>query len=76
MELVPLGRVLKPHGLKGEFCVEIYADSPFILEGLNRLYLQLPGKKPRATALLSWRVHQGRALLLVERSTGRDQAEF
>jgi 16S rRNA processing protein RimM len=74
-KLVELGRVQKPHGLRGELCIELYADSPFIFEGLRRVYLQLPGKKPRPCVLEGWRAHQGRALIQVDRSQGRDQAE-
>lgn len=73
--LVELGRVQKPHGLKGELCIEMYADSPFIFEGLGRVYLRLPGQKPRPCALEAWRPHQGRALIQVDRSQGRDQAD-
>jgi 16S rRNA processing protein RimM len=75
VRLVELGRVEKPHGLRGELCIELYADSPFIFEGLTRVYLRLPGKKPRPCVLEGWRAHQGRALILVDRSQGRDQAE-
>ncbi len=75
VRLVELGRVQKPHGLKGELCIELYADSPFLFEGIKRVYLQLPGKKPKPCELLEWRPHQGRALILVDRCQGRDQAE-
>ena len=75
VKLVELGRVQKPHGLRGELCIEPYADSPFIFEGLARVYLQLPGKKPKPCVLESWRPHQGRALITVDRCQGRDQAE-
>lgn len=75
VRLVEVGRVSKPHGLKGELCIELYADSPFLFEGLRRVYLQLPGKKPRPCELLEWRPHQGRVLVLLDRCQGRDQAE-
>lgn len=75
VRLVELGRVEKPHGLRGELCIELYADSPFIFEGLTRVYLRLSGKKPKPCVLEGWRAHQGRALILVDRSQGRDQAE-
>jgi len=75
VRLVELGRVQKPHGLRGELCIELYADSPFLFEGLSRIYLQLPGKKPKPCRLEEWRPHQGRVLILVDRCQGRDQAE-
>jgi 16S rRNA processing protein RimM len=42
---------------------------------LTRVYLRLPGKKPKPCILEGWRAHQGRALITVDRSQGRDQAE-
>ncbi len=75
VKLVELGRVEKPHGLRGELCIELYADSPFLFEGLTRVYLRLPGKKPKPCQVEGWRPHQGRVLLLLDRSQGRDQAE-
>ncbi|GAB1410256.1 ribosome maturation factor RimM [Desulfovibrionales bacterium] len=74
--LVELGRVEKPHGLKGELCITLFADSPLIFADLTRIYLRQEGKKPRACAVLAAREHQGRALVFVDRCQGRDQAEF
>ena len=76
VELVEFGRVEKPHGLKGELCIALFADSPLLLENVRRIYLRLPGKKPRPCQIEAWRVHQQRVLLLVDRCQGRDQAEF
>lgn len=75
VRLVTVGRVLKPHGLRGELCIELHADSPFLFEGLSRIYLELPGKKARPCILEGWRPHQDRVLILVDRCQGRDQAE-
>lgn len=74
-KLVELGRVEKPHGLKGELCIELYVGSPSFFEGLRRMYLRLPGKKPKPCHIQAWRPHQRRILLLVDRCQGRDQAE-
>jgi len=74
-KLVELGRVEKPHGLRGELCIELYADSPFLFEHLARVYLRLPGKKPKPCRVEAWRPHRGRVLLMLDRSQGRDQAE-
>lgn len=73
--LVGVGRVLKPHGLRGELCVEIHASSPLFFEGLSRIYLELPGRNARPCIVEAWRPHQNRVLLQVDRSQGRDQAE-
>lgn len=73
--LVELGRVEKPHGLKGELCIDLFADSPLIFEDLSRIYLRMDGKNPRPCAVQGVREHQGRALVQVDRCQGRDQAE-
>jgi len=73
--LVLCGKVLKPHGLKGELCIACYADSPFFLEGITRLYLQKEGQKPKPFRLISWRPHQNKMLVFFENIIGRSQAE-
>ncbi len=72
--LILFGRVVKPHGLKGEICVEQYASSLFSFENIRRVYLQQAGKNPRPFALTSWRPHNGRLLVFLERIDGRDKA--
>ena len=73
--LIHCGRVLKPHGLKGELCTLWFADSPLLLTGLPRLYLKLSGFSPRAFNIVSWRKHQGKYLVFLDKINGRDQAE-
>ncbi len=73
--LIHCGRVLKPHGLKGELCTLWFADSPLLLTGLPRLYLKLSGSVPKAFDIMSWRKHQGKYLVCLDRITGRDLAE-
>jgi 16S rRNA processing protein RimM len=73
--LVSCGKVLKPHGLKGELCIALYADSPFFLDSIERLYLQKEGQRPKPFRLLSRRPHQNKILVFFENIIGRDQAE-
>ncbi len=73
--LIHCGRVLKPHGLKGEVCTLWFADSPLLLSGLTRLYLRQGRKAPRAFNILSWRKHRNRYLVVLDKISGRDQAE-
>jgi 16S rRNA processing protein RimM len=73
--LIHCGRVLKPHGLKGELCTLWFSDSPLLLTGLRRVYLKNPGSSPRAFNILSWRTHHGKYLVCLDKITGRDLAE-
>ena len=70
-----VGRVVKPHGLKGELCVMHYTDSPFLFQELKRIYCRLPGKNPRRLTVESVRLHQEKPLVLFREINGRDQAE-
>ena len=73
--LVHIGKVLRPHGLKGELCIDIYADSPFLLDRITRIYLQQPGHKPKPFAIEGWQPHGRRFLLRLDRLRGmRDEA--
>ncbi len=77
--LLRIGDVVKPHGIKGELCVDYYADSPFLLDACPDLFLAPPGvaadDAARPFALRSWRVHKHRLLLFLAGVTDRNQAE-
>lgn len=73
--LVHLGKVNKPHGLKGELRVYVAPGSPFLLEGTDRIYLGLAGMNPRPFRLLSVRAGGRAQLFALEGISGRDQAE-
>lgn len=75
-ELVHCGRVIKPHGLKGELRVFWFADSPVHISQLPRLYLRRKNSGPRAFNIQSSREHQGSVLVFLENISGRDQAEY
>ena len=73
--LVHIGKVLRPHGLKGELCIDIYADSPFLLDRVSRIYLQRQGHKPKPFAVEGWQPHGKRIILRLDRIEGaRDEA--
>ncbi|WP_291322487.1 ribosome maturation factor RimM [Desulfonatronospira sp.] len=69
------GKVVKPHGLKGELCIIWYADSPLLLQGPDKIFLRLPGKRPVPFRTVGLREHQKRLLLQLDNVSGRDQAE-
>ncbi|MEF8822551.1 MAG: ribosome maturation factor RimM [Desulfohalobiaceae bacterium] len=69
-----LGRVRKPHGLKGEFRVESYADSPFLFESLPRVYLKREGRRPQKFLMESVRYAEEQILLRLEGIESRQRA--
>lgn len=74
-KLVSLGRITKPHGIRGELGVECYAESPFVFEDVPGLTLRRPGSRPRTYQPLSCRVHHDRVLLRLKGVEDRDAAE-
>lgn len=69
-----MGTLTRPHGIKGEFCIDWHADSPLLLD--TPLWLQGgPGEEPRRVRLLSVRRHRGRPLVLLEGVADRTAAE-
>ncbi|WP_239057815.1 ribosome maturation factor RimM [Pseudodesulfovibrio sp. JC047] len=72
---IPVGGVVKPHGIRGEFCIKSYADSPSIFGTIPAVYLQDGKKPPQPVTIASWREHKGLVLLTAKGVTDRDQAE-
>ena len=70
---VLIGRITKPHGIKGEVCVDFYADSPSILA--DEVWLKQPPAPPRAVGIIAARFHHDRLLLTLENSPDRNTAE-
>ena len=68
-----MGTLARPHGIKGEICVDWYADSPSLLDG--PFWLQAGDAPPRPARARSWRMHKGRPLLLLEGVTDRNDIE-
>ena len=75
MEMLVVAEVVKPHGLRGEVCIESHADSPFLFDEVPCLYLAKKGQKPRGFVVRSSRTHKGRVLLTFKGVEGRDEAE-
>lgn len=72
---VPVGKVIKAHGLKGELCISSYADSPFLFQDLDRVYLKVKGRYPQKHGIFDVRITAKRVLLSLESISGRDKAE-
>ena len=72
-ELIHMGTLARPHGIKGEICVDWYADSPDLLRGV--IYLQSGDETPRRVDGAKVRQHQGRPLLTLPHVPDRTAAE-
>ncbi len=55
------GKIVRTHGVRGEVCLEPWADSPEFLAGFKRLYWDGQGRED--AGVLACRVHKGQLLL-------------
>lgn len=69
-----IGRITKPHGIRGEVCVDFYADSPSILE--DTVWLKLSAAPPKPCGVIAARFHHNRLLLTLENVPDRTAAEL
>ena len=72
---VPVGGVARPHGIRGEFCIKSYADSPLLFGRVAALYLQDGNRTPKPYTVRAWREHKGLVLLTLDTVDDRDRAE-
>jgi 16S rRNA processing protein RimM len=72
---VLVGKVVKPHGIRGELCVESYADSPDLFFGLKAVLLGPPERRPASYRIRAAREHKGRLLLTLQGVDDRNRAE-
>lgn len=66
-----VGRITRPHGVRGELRVEVLTDYPEHIADLRRLYV---GKQHRPYKVLGVRFHQDIILLTLEGCADRDAA--
>ena len=67
-----IGKVLRPHGVRGELRLEIHTDSPSHLHEVGTVYI---GADHQPHGLKSFRSHQGLLLISVEGCEDRDEAD-
>ena len=58
------GKIVRTHGVKGELCLEPWADSADFLRQVKEFYFDEEGRRP--AGLQSSRVHKGRLLVTLE----------
>ncbi|MGE4298138.1 MAG: ribosome maturation factor RimM [Desulfovibrionaceae bacterium] len=74
-DYIAIGKVAKPHGLKGEVCVDYHADSPLFLEAGSAVFLARPGARPSPASVRAVRMHKGRPLVTFAHVADRTGAE-
>ncbi|HXK12179.1 MAG TPA: ribosome maturation factor RimM [Vicinamibacteria bacterium] len=74
-DLVLVGRVVKPHGRRGEVAVQPVSDRPDRFPTLRRAFVESPGGEARELRVLRCRPHQGRFVLAIDGVSTIDEAE-
>ncbi|MFN2433658.1 MAG: ribosome maturation factor RimM [Gemmatimonadota bacterium] len=70
-----VGRVARPHGLRGEVSVALLGDDPTRLTPGRELRFERPGEEPRTLRVASSRPQQKRLLVRFEGIATREEAE-
>ena len=69
-----LGQITRPHGVRGEVCVDWYAEDTAYLDG--EIFLEFPDGSARTFAVRSWRPHKNGLLVCLEGVNDRNAAEL
>lgn len=73
--LVHIGRVIKPHGVRGEVVIDPTTDDPNGRFAVGQVLLGKQSGKSRELEIKSMRPHQGRLLVSFREIPGRNEAE-
>ncbi|MBI2372126.1 MAG: 16S rRNA processing protein RimM [Deltaproteobacteria bacterium] len=73
--LVPLGKILKAQGLRGEVKLKPYSDSLGVLRAQSAVWLRFPSGRLVTQELAACRPHQAWAVLRFKGVETRDEAE-
>ncbi len=71
---IHMGTITRPHGIRGELCVDWYADSPRALRA--EFFLQAGNEPMRSVEGAKVRMHKGRPLLTLPDVQDRNAAEL
>ena len=71
--LVEIGVLTRPHGIRGELCINYYAESFDLLHG--ELFLQAGNLPPRNIRVTQVRMHHGQPVISLDGVTDRSMAE-
>ena len=79
--MVAVAHVAKPHGIRGELCMDSHAGSPLLFAPGHTLFLATPAAgggpgRPRPYTVLASREHTGRMLVTLEGVPDRTAADL
>ena len=74
-DLVQIGRVIKPHGVRGEVVVDATTDDPAGRFAVGEVLVGKQAGRERELTVKSMRPHQGRLLLFFDEVPDRNDAE-
>ncbi len=74
-DFVVVGKVVKPHGIRGEFCIKSFADSPLLFDEVPQLFLDRGRGRPKPLSMKTWRMHKGMVLMTAAGVSDRNMAE-
>lgn len=74
-ESVAVGRVLRPHGVRGEVVIEVLSDVPGRFQPGSRVQGIRPGKAPLTLTVAAGRPHKSGAVVRFAGCEGREAAE-
>lgn len=74
-DMVLIGRVIKPHGVRGEVVVDATTDDPDGRFAVGEVLLGVQTGREEQLTVKSMRPHQGRLLVRFEEVPGRNEAE-
>lgn len=74
-ETISVGRVLRPHGVRGEVVVEVLSDVPGRFKKGSKVTGVREGARPLPLAVVTGRVHKSGAVVRFEGYDSRERAE-
>jgi 16S rRNA processing protein RimM len=74
-DLVVIGQVTRPHGVRGEVKVLPFTESPASFQHFDRVYTRRPGRDPEVLGIVEARPHKRLVLLKFKGVHTREEAE-
>ncbi|MDY6850979.1 MAG: ribosome maturation factor RimM [Thermodesulfobacteriota bacterium] len=73
-DLVVIGRVSRPHGIRGEIRVRLFTETAASFNRFERVFVRRPGGKPELIVVVEARPHKNIVLLKFKGLRSRDEA--
>lgn len=74
-DLVVIGQITRPHGVRGEVRVNLFTDSPDSLKQFKKLFVRRQGQPDRVVRIEVMKPHKASVILKLEGTGNRNDAE-